>query len=376
MKEHRAVTKILLVTTALLRAGAEQQASALALGLAKRGWSVALMSLRQPLAYVDEIRGAGIELYSLEMEPGRVNIRGVIKAVRLIRQIKPTIVHCHLFHATLLLRLLRIVFPIRLLICTAHSEREESLWREWIYRLTDPLCDMTSHVSRNACAEYVARRVFKPKKTVVIHNGIELERFVRNDAARHKTRSLFQIDDAFVWLYPARLEPIKNHALLLLAFSDVVRSFPSTILLLAGTGSLKSNLERLTEELKLESRVRFLGESKDVASLLNGADGVVVSSSSESFGIAIIEALAVGKSVVSTACAGPREILSDGAWGTLVPPNNAQALSFAMIEMMRGKSRIPKYEVLRDYIRRHYSIDAMIDAWEHIYDQCLRRSRL
>jgi N-acetylgalactosamine-N,N'-diacetylbacillosaminyl-diphospho-undecaprenol 4-alpha-N-acetylgalactosaminyltransferase len=133
----------------------------------------------------------------------------------------------------------------------------------------------------------------------VIYNPVQLEAL-----PGHKTN-----EHAFIFINVARLDPQKNHALLLRAFSKL--NDPTARLIILGKGPLAADLEKLAAELGISKQVNFEGFQKDINRYLKQADCFVFSSDYEGLGNVIIEALAAGLPVISTDCPfGPREILS------------------------------------------------------------------
>ncbi|EMB17748.1 glycosyltransferase [Rhodopirellula europaea] len=125
------------------------------------------------------------------------------------------------------------------------------------------------------------------------------------------------------------LKKVKNHELLLRAFSMMATA--GTEVLLLGDGELRSELQELSNQLGVADRVIFAGFHSDPTAFYQTADLFVLSSDFEGFGNVIVESLASGTPVVSTNCpAGPAEILEDGRWGELTPVGDAPALAAAM----------------------------------------------
>ena len=132
-----------------------------------------------------------------------------------------------------------------------------------------------------------------------------------------------------------RLKTVKNQGLLLRAFAHLVR--PEARLMLVGNGDLENELRSLAAALGIAGRVIFAGYRADPTPFYRTADLFVLSSDREGFGNVIVEALANGTAVVSTDCpSGPAEILAGGAFGTLVPKGDAEALARAMEEVLSG----------------------------------------
>ena len=138
----------------------------------------------------------------------------------------------------------------------------------------------------------------------------------------------------------AWLRPQKNPALLLEAFRRGPAPDPRAHLLFVGiadlqSGDLQSELERQIGASGLRERVHLLGLRSDVPEILNAADVFVLGSDYEGNPLAVLEAMAAGKPIVSTAVGGVPELV-EGGCGLLVPPRDAQALSKAMGYMLES----------------------------------------
>lgn len=137
--------------------------------------------------------------------------------------------------------------------------------------------------------------------------------------------------ERFKFVNVALLNKIKRHAELLQAFAAAFRSDPRVSLVIAGDGPERDALRSLVKELQLDAQVTLLGhvERDRVPALLADADAFVLSSGYETFGVVVVEALAMGVPVVSTACGGPNSIVTDED-GILVDVDDIDQLSRAM----------------------------------------------
>lgn len=134
-----------------------------------------------------------------------------------------------------------------------------------------------------------------------------------------------------ILLAVGRLEIQKDFPTLLRAFAHVLLEKPCRLLIL-GEGRERVALQSLAQALGISERVSLLGHVANPYAYMARCQVLVLSSRWEGFGNVIAEALAVGLPVVATDCpSGPREILADGAYGTLVPPGDAQALAQAIL---------------------------------------------
>ena len=138
----------------------------------------------------------------------------------------------------------------------------------------------------------------------------------------------------FVFVCVARLSPEKGHARLIEAFASAFGGDPTVRLRLIGDGPLRGELERLCAVRAIAGQIEFLGvlSSEQVRDELAAADAFVLASDVETFGVAVIEALACGCPAVVTASGGPEHLVS-GANGLVIPPRDPDALHAALIRM-------------------------------------------
>lgn len=152
--------------------------------------------------------------------------------------------------------------------------------------------------------------------------------------------------------------PGKCHLMLLDAMRRVVTE-RRVRLLIFGRGYLESHYYDFIKKHGLEDSVSVAGFTDQLPAEINASDGLISPSDSESFGITIVEALACGKPVISTdAPYGPREILSDGKYGRLVPVNDSAAMARAIIDCVDGKVPVAPEESWK-----RYTIEAVMEKY-------------
>ena len=133
-----------------------------------------------------------------------------------------------------------------------------------------------------------------------------------------------------------RLNWTKDQASLIRAFATVRQRMSDAVLLLIGDGELRAELEQLAAATVPDGSVRFLGDRSDVRELLPGLDLFALSSLSEGYSMALLEACASALPIVATAVGGNGEIVRDGVNGKLVPAADAAALAEAMIDVLQA----------------------------------------
>lgn len=160
------------------------------------------------------------------------------------------------------------------------------------------------------------------EKLQTIWNGIDLERFAYAGPA---------LGGPAVCV--ARLSPEKNVANLVRASARVLARDPSFRLEIAGDGPCREDLVRLAADLGVTGAVRFLGEVRDVPSLLARAGLFVLPSKTEGISLTLLEAMARGLPVVTTRVGGNPEVVVDGQTGRLVPSEDSEALASALLHV-------------------------------------------
>ncbi|MDW8103882.1 MAG: glycosyltransferase [Armatimonadota bacterium] len=368
---------VVFVITSLDAGGAQAQVVRLAGALKQRGWKVSLVSMIPPRLYASELQGAGIFVETLHMRRKVPDPRGVLRLARLLKEWRPDVVHSHMVHANILVRVTRLLVPVPVLVCSIRSVYEGGRLREMLYRLTDPLCDLTTHVCRAGAERFVRVKAVSARRMRYIPNGVDTEIFRPDDAARVQMRAHLGVQDTFVWLAVGRLEPAKDYPTLLHAFEKVARHCSSIKLLLAGEGALRDILKKMVCQLHIEDRVTFLGARQDIPQLMNAADACVMSSAWEGLPNVLLEAHACGLPIVATDVGGNSEVVIDGETGFLVPPRQPEALAQAMRRMMAlgTQQRARMGQAGRQHVLQNYNMERIVKQWEELYlDLCSRRN--
>lgn len=366
---------IVLLTTGLAVGGAEAQVMLLARSLRQRGWKVSVVSLIPPRAYASELEEAGIPVHDLQMRPGTPDPRGLLRLVSLLQQIRPHVLHCHMVHANILGRISRLFAPVPLLVSTAHSIQEGGAWRDFAYRATDWLSDVTTNVSRRGLNRYLRDKLIKAGKGLWIPNGLDLQPYHCSREVREKTRGEIGWPEAFVWIAVGNLREPKDYPTMFRAHAQLRQSGADAHLAIAGTGHLEAELRALALSLGIAHHVQFLGARTDVPALLKAADAFVMSSSWEGTPMALLEASAAGLPAVATDVGGIGEVIVNGKTGLLVPPGDPAALCDAMrtVFAMSPQDRLAFGLAARERVEQNYSIGTVIHLWEDLYRKTLGR---
>lgn len=367
------------VTTSLMQGGAEVQVFLLAAELKRRGHTVTLVSMRDAEAFESELQELEIPFHSLAMQRGIGDPRALFKLANVVRANRPDVVHSHMVHANLLTRLARLLSPMPVQISTAHNYSEGARWRELAYRVTDPLCDLTTNVCRLCVEHFVAVGATPKARIKYMPNGLDLANFQPQPGAREAKRQELGIaPGTFLWLAVGRLEEQKDYPNLIEAVRQLAArndAAPTTILV-AGEGNLHGELDRLVQAAGLDgAHFRMLGARKDVVDLMAAADAYVMSSAWEGLPMVLLEAGASRLPAVVTDVGGNREVVTDGKTGFVVSPRDPTALAEAMLRLMQlgEDEKRAMGEAAHHEIELNFGLAGVVDQWEAVYRELLAR---
>jgi len=139
----------------------------------------------------------------------------------------------------------------------------------------------------------------------------------------------------------------------------------------------REKAEKLVSLLRLEDNVRILGMREDIPEILSASDIFVLSSDWEGNPLTIMEAMAAGKPVISTAVGGVPELIESGINGLLVRPGRVEELSRAMLDLYKDKN---KREFLGSAAKKtaleRFDVKIMVKRYEELYLELARRKEL
>lgn len=226
-------------------------------------------------------------------------------------------------------------------------------------RCADRIVGVSEDASRRSAQDGVRADSIR-----TIHNGIDVSRF-----AFHGPRA------GGPALFVGRLSPEKDVPTLLRAMVRVVETFPEFRLEIAGSGACEDSLRDLADGLNLEKHVAFLGEVRDVPSLLARSSMLVLPSTTEGLSLCVLEAMASGLPIVATRVGGTPEAVRDGVDGVLVPAGDASALANAMIRMYGDELLAQRMgRSGRARVEECFDVRQMVRAYESLYFEVARRA--
>ena len=365
---------VMFIISGLERGGAEYQLVATAALMSARGWEVTVLSYLPftNSSWGSELHGTEVRLLTLNASSGRQGYFSLIKAVLVVKRLKPDILVGFMFHGIMTARIAGRLTGVPAVVSSVRNERDSPL-RERIMRATDGLTDAVTVLSRHLATELVDRRVAASSHVYVIPNSVDVARFAMR-LYRDRTRERFRVGrDQFLWLAVGRLDEAKDYPNLLNAFSALSKSHPNTQLMIAGDGPLKSDLHSMVQRMDMDSRVHLLGLRQDMPALYAASDALVLSSAWEGMPNVVLEAMASRTPVVATSVGAVPEVITDGESGLVVPPHDHQALANAMERMMELPEKTRQAYGMAGYDRvlTEFSRESVIDKWEDLFDRLL-----
>jgi sugar transferase (PEP-CTERM/EpsH1 system associated) len=286
-----------------------------------------------------ELLASGVRVDACGKRRG-LDLRALRRARALIRQSPGAVIHTHNAMAHYYAVLATLGLPVKCRINTRHGMggRTRSGRQEWLYRQSLRFTDYAVAVCEAARQRFAADGMRPRRALLAVPNGIRLERFrPADDVARQAlVAELGLPPGSRIIGTVGRLQPVKDHALLLRAFAKVRMQVPEAALVIVGDGPLRAALEAQAEQAGLSDAVRFMGDRHDVPRLLTGMEVFALSSASEGYSVALLEACASSLPIVATDVGGNREIVRHGINGRLVPSGDTAAIATALIALLRG----------------------------------------
>ncbi len=306
------------------------------------GHECSVVCLYEQGLLADELIAAGVAVDACGKQQG-LDMRAVRHARRLLKETPGAVLHTHNATAHYHAVLASIGLPLQRIINTRHGmgETVHGGRGEWLYRRSMRLTDYAVAVCE-AARERFGRSGVRPRiRLLSIPNGIRVDGFSATSTAVREALATGLGLPAGTRIIGTvgRLEPVKDQATLIRAFRLVHARLPDTALVVVGDGSLRQQLEQVAAAEGVIDAVRFLGDRNDVARLLQGMDLFALSSLSEGYSIALLEACAVGLPIVATAVGGNAEIVRNGINGVLVPSRDVQALADSIADVLQSPLR-------------------------------------
>jgi glycosyltransferase involved in cell wall biosynthesis len=304
-----------------------------------------------------------------------LGVRGAFHLSRIIRRHKIEIVHAHMARDYPIAALATARAESARLVLTRHVLFPLGRLHRYTAARTSRIIAVSAAVARNLTRQ----GIFLPEQISEVPNGLD---FGRDDEAMSRfdrqavVKSLGLPGDALLVSTVGELNPLKGHEEFLRAAAEVASVFPTAHFMLVGedrSGSdYLSQLKTIASDMGLNSRVHFPGWVSDLPSLLLASDVFISASHTESFGLAILEAMACGRAVVATRTDGAQELINDGETGLLVNIGDVHGLASATLTLLAdGEQRRELGDQAAQRARADFGLDRMVERTLQVYHEAL-----
>ncbi|HEY2623061.1 MAG TPA: glycosyltransferase [Dyella sp.] len=355
----------------LNRGGLERMVLELVKIQQRQGHRCQVVCLFEPGSQAHELDALGIPVTGCHKRQG-LDLRALAQARRTIRGHETEVLHTHNAVAHYQAVLASCGLGVRRVVNTRHgmSINQRTGRREWLYRRSLARTDTVVTVCEAARRDAVARGIVPRLKAMVVPNGIAVDTFAPASAGmRERLLQALQLPPHNKLIgNVGRLNWAKDQVGLIQAFRRIHALRPDTALVLIGDGELRAQLEQCAQEEGVRQSVHFLGDRNDVHELLQGLDLFVLSSRSEGYSMALLEACAVALPIVATDVGGNGEIVYDGRTGRLVPAGNPRALADAMLALLQEPQQASACgRAAREWVEQNGSLEAMAGRYARLY---------
>ncbi|WP_246226100.1 glycosyltransferase family 4 protein [Pelistega suis] len=342
----------------------------------------------------DQLREAGIAVYTLNMRPGKIGLKDLMALKRLLKELRPEIVQTWMYHADLFGGIVarmagfsHLAWGVR---NSGASLKETSKTNYYLARISAWLSRFIPQriiVCGEQAAKIHASWGYAAEKMVVIQNGYNLEQWKPSQENRQQSRQHLGLsEDTPVLGFIARWNPLKDHPSLLKAFAMAKKKYPDAVLILVGKGLEKNNetLMALLNQYQLiaDKDVLLLGLRTDVPKLMPALDIHVLSSIAEGFPNVVSESMACGVPNVVTDVGDAALIVGENGW--VAEAANPEDLASKINEALAflgepGANLVQKqaFQQLQSKVRQsvleRFSIEIMVKQYESTWAMMLRK---
>jgi len=325
----------------------------------------------------------GVEFYQVPslVRPIRPwqDLRALVAITRLLRELKPAIVHTHSSKAGILGRLAAWYAGVPIIIHTIHgfgfTRYQHPLLRHLLLSVERIVARFTTRffaVSEANCQQGVALGLFPAGRCTVIRSGVDLAAFRQtcvNVAAKKEDLGLEPTKPVVGMIAP--FKPQKAPMDFVRVADLVHHARPDVQFLLVGDGELRGAVEAERAERGISAVLRLTGWRRDIPEIMRCLDVFVLTSLWEGLPRVYLEALASGVPVVGTHVDGAAEVVRDGVVGFLVEPGDVQALAGRVLHVLAHPDEARRFGFNGQTLPSEFDIHEMVRQQEREYDKLI-----
>lgn len=328
------------------------------------------------------IKRSDVKVFDLNKQDG-LNFSWYVSLYRLLRQLKPDIVHTRNF-STLEGQIVATFARINARVHGEHGRdisdlegknRKYNLLRKAIR----PLIHRFITVSKDLEKWLINTIKVEPDHIKQIYNGVDNVRFSPKFVINSiEIPTNFITDNTFVIGSVGRMAKVKDYLSLVHAFLLLIKKTPQAKdylrLLIVGDGEARAECIALLRQAGVENLAWLPGERADISELMQLFDVFVLPSLAEGISNTILEAMSCGLPVIATNVGGNVELIIDSQTGKLIPSSNPAALATAIVEYYNHREMLIKHgQAARQLIEANFSMDKMVAGYLDVYDEVISR---
>jgi glycosyltransferase involved in cell wall biosynthesis len=321
--------KILYIIGSFGIGGKERQLVELIKGLPKDKYSICLIIKNSTAFYLENINAELDYFYSLS--ENRFGLRSLFKIYKIIKKVKPEIVHSWVSIGTLLAIIIRLFYNFKLIDGSIRDSNSPTIMGRIRVKI---IYHGANKVIANSKAGLMAYKIPELKSTF-IYNGFDLGR-ISNLDSRSAVKEKFKINSQKVVGMVARIDVQKDYTTFIKAAVLVLQKKEEILFIIVGDGEGKKELQLFIPSVYRDKFI-FTGNQKNVESIVNCFDIAILSTFREGISNSIMEYMALGKPVVATDGGGTSELVKDGVTGFLVKGKDEQQLAEKILLLLDHK---------------------------------------
>jgi len=333
-------------------------------------YDVSILCLEQPVGpFGIQLQKKGYQVIALDRKPG-FDFSLIIKIHRYIKLNNIDVLHCHQYSPYVygvlgaLLTECRVIFTEHGRFYPDSRKLKRVLVNPFLNMITDHITAISS-ATRNSLVKY---ENFPKSKIRIVYNGIDDSKYLLSYENSDLKESLGIGKDAYVLGTVARLDPVKNHKMMLKALKIIHQNYPEIFLIIVGDGPERKNLENLASSLQISLRVIFTGFREDADIFYKITDIFLLTSFTEGTAMTLLEAMAMGLPCIATDVGGNPEIVKDKETGFIIPSDDENSLAekinylFSNQEIMKqmGKAGRKRFE-------DNFTVKRMVEYYQEMY---------
>jgi L-malate glycosyltransferase len=356
--------RIAFLTGSLVHGGAERQAITLANRLAERGHDCHAIYVKNDPSQLGRLRLPPHSTVRCLHAARYLDLKALSHLQALLERLAPDVVLATNPYALMYASLAHAGAPIAAALHSTYIRTTKEQLQMLAYRPFFWSAACAVFVCERQRRHWLRRGLFG-RKNRVIYNGVDLEHWQAVNAAPLRRALGFAEDDYVIGL-SAVLRPEKNPVQLVEAVAQLCRRGVPARALFIGDGPERSNVEAASRRLGVAERIVISGFQEDVRPFLSACDVVTLTSFTEAFSLAAIEAMALGRPVVHAEVGGAAEMIHSGQDGWLFPVNDTATLVVRLAALADPIARARMGENARATVVQRFSERAMVEGYEQM----------